>query len=155
MVCSAACISAVHTAENQTHEICQRSRSLGASRGPTVHIVDDDVAVRTGFVRLLRSAGLEVRAYPSVSYFFEQLDKAAPGCILLDITMPDLNGANVLSRLKEQENSLPAIVISARDNKAVHKFVHEIGAKMFLRKPVDDQALIDAINWVTKGNAGH
>jgi FixJ family two-component response regulator len=120
-----------------------------------VHIVDDDVAVRTGFVRLLRSAGLEVCAYPSVGSFLEHLEKAAPGCILLDITMSDLNGTDVLSRLKEQQNTFPAIVVSARDNKAVHKLVHEIGAKMYLRKPVDDQALIDAINWVTRGHAGH
>lgn len=126
---------------------------MNASRGLVVHVVDDDDGVRTGFTRLLRSAGIEVRGYASAERFFEDVDHAAPGCILLDITMPGISGPDALQRLKEKQNSLPVIIVSARDNESVHKLVRDLGAKMFLRKPVDDQALLDAINWVTKGQA--
>ena len=123
---------------------------MSASGGLIVHIVDDDDGVRTGFARLLRSAGLDVRAYPSAEVFLDEVDRLAPGCVLLDITMPGITGPETLQRLKDRRDQLPVIVVSARDNEAIHKLTHEVGAKMFLRKPVDDQALLDAINWVTK-----
>jgi two-component system response regulator FixJ len=127
---------------------------VSAKGGLVVHVVDDDDGVRTGFTRLLRSAGLEVRGYASAERFFDAVGQAdAPGCILLDITMPGISGPEALMRLKEKRNTLPVIVVSARDNEAVHKVVRDLGAKMFLRKPVDDQALLDAINWVTKSQA--
>ena len=115
-----------------------------------VHVVDDDADVRTGFARLLRSAGLEVRAYASAERFLAEVDGAAPGCILLDVTMPGISGPEALAHLKDKRNSLPVIVVSARDTDAVQRLASALGAKMFLRKPVDDQALLDAINWVTK-----
>jgi FixJ family two-component response regulator len=135
-------------------ESSKQERDVSAKGGLVVHVVDDDDGVRTGFTRLLRSAGLEVRGYASAERFFEAVDQAeAPGCILLDITMPGISGPEALMRLKEKRNTLPVIVVSARDNEAVHKAVRDLGAKMFLRKPVDDQALLDAINWVTKEQA--
>jgi FixJ family two-component response regulator len=130
-----------------------RRSNVSTSRGPVVHIVDDDDGVREGFARLLRSAGLEVRAYASADRFLNEVDDTAPGCILLDITMPGIDGPEALQRLKSKHNTLPVIIVSARNNEAIHRLTHELGAKMFLRKPVDDQALLDAINWVTKGHA--
>jgi FixJ family two-component response regulator len=120
-----------------------------------VHVVDDDEDVRGGFTRLLRSAGLEVRAFASAQQFLDQIDSSTSGCILLDVTMPGITGPEALVRLKEKCNSLPVIVVSARDNESVHKVVYALGARMFLRKPVDDQALLDAINWVTTVRADH
>jgi FixJ family two-component response regulator len=52
--------------------------------------------------------------------------------------------------LTAAKSSLPVIIVSGRDNESIHEFVHGLGAEMFLRKPVDDQALLDAIYWVTK-----
>ena len=126
---------------------------MSASGGLVVHVVDDDDGVRTGFTRLLRSAGLDVRAYASADLFLDEVDSIVPGCVLLDITMPGIGGPETLQRLRGKRNLLPVIVVSARDNEAIHRLTHELGAKMFLRKPVDDQALLDAINWVTKGQA--
>jgi len=127
-----------------------RETSVSASGGLIVHVVDDDDGVRTGFTQLLRSAGIDVRAYPSADRFLDEVDSVAPGCVLLDITMPGISGPETLQRLKDKRNLLPVIVVSARDNEAVHRLTHDLGARMFLRKPVDDQALLDAINWVTK-----
>jgi FixJ family two-component response regulator len=121
-----------------------------AARALTIHVVDDDDDVRNAFSRLLRSAGLGVRAYGSAQSFLDQASSSAPGCILLDVTMPGLTGPDVLARLRERENLLPVIVVSARDNEATHTLVRALGAKMFLRKPVDDQALLDAISWITQ-----
>jgi FixJ family two-component response regulator len=130
-----------------------RETSVSTSGGQIVHVVDDDDGVRTGFARLLRSAGIDVRAYPSADRFLDEVDSVAPGCVLLDITMPGISGPGALERLKGKRDLLPVIVVSARDSEAVHRLTHEVGARMFLRKPVDDQALLDAINWVTKGPA--
>jgi len=126
---------------------------VSASGGLVVHVVDDDDGVRTGFARLLRSAGLDVRSYPSADRFLDEVDSAAPGCVLLDIAIPGISGPGTLQRLKDKRDLLPVIVVSARDTEAIHRLTHELGAKMFLRKPVDDQALLDAIAWVTKSQA--
>jgi len=128
-----------------------RETSVSASGGLIVHVVDGDDGVRTGFARLLRSAGLDVRAYPSADRFLDEVDSVAPGCVLLDITIPGISGPETLQRLKDKRDLLPVIVVSASDTEATQRLTHELGAKMFLRKPVDDQALLDAINWVTKG----
>ena len=121
-----------------------------AARALTIHVVDDDDDVRSAFGRLLRSAGLDVRCYGSAQKFLDELDLSAPGCILLDVTMPEITGPEVLARLRERNNTLPVIVVSARDNEGTHSLVRALGAKMFLRKPVDDQALLDAIRWITQ-----
>jgi FixJ family two-component response regulator len=118
-------------------------------RNLVVHVLDDDSAVRNGFARVLHASGLEVRTYETAERFLDDMDGAAPGCILLDITMPGITGQEVMARLREAESLLPIIVVSARDNDSTHHIVRGLGAKMFLRKPVDDQALLDAINWVT------
>ncbi len=124
-----------------------------ATRDLSVHIIDDDSAVRAGFARLLRSAGLDVHAYETAEAFLSRIDEAAPGCILLDVTMPGITGPEAMTRLTAARNSLPVIVVSARDNDSVHDLVRGLGAKMFLHKPVDDQALLDAIHWVSGARA--
>jgi len=128
---------------------------LGASGGMIVHVVDDDEDVRDGFARLLRSVDLQVRAFASAQQFLDEVDNSASGCVLLDVTMPGITGPEVLVRLKEKCNTLPVIIVSARDNESVHKVVYALGARMFLRKPVDDQALLDAIHWVTNVRTDH
>jgi FixJ family two-component response regulator len=120
-----------------------------AEETPVIYIVDDDDDVRRGFVRLIRSVGINARAFASAESFLEVLDDGEHGCILLDITMPRITGQILLARLKKLDNRLPVIVVSARDDEVTRGMVRDLGAKMFLRKPVDDQALIDAINWAT------
>ena len=114
-----------------------------------VYIVDDDAAVRGGFTRLLRSAGLDARPCESADAFLSEVEDLPTACVLLDITMPSMTGTQVQERLRTLKMALPVIAVSARDDEHTRARTRGLGAKMFLRKPVDDQALLDAINWVT------
>lgn len=119
-----------------------------------VYILDDDDAVRCGFARLVRSAGLEPRPFASADQFLAEVSNEARACILLDITMPGMTGMQVQEQLNQMGITLPVITISARDDENTRAFARSLGAKMFLRKPVDDQALLDAINWVCSTSIG-
>lgn len=117
-----------------------------------VYIVDDDRGVRDGFARLLRAAGMDPRPYDSAEQFLAEVREMPRACILLDITMPLVAGPQVQARLNDRRISLPVIAVSARDDEQTRALTRGLGARMFLRKPVDDQALLDAINWVVDGH---
>jgi FixJ family two-component response regulator len=115
-----------------------------------VYIVDDDESVRTALSRLMRSAGIEGRAYESSERFLAEVRNEGYACILVDMTMPRMNGMELIARLKEKGITNPVIALSARDDDEIRQKAKDLGVRFFLRKPVDDQALIDAINWVVK-----
>lgn len=119
-----------------------------------VHIVDDDESVRKGLSRLMRSAGIESHAYASPESFFAETHDEGHACIIMDITMPRMNGLEFGAKLKERGNALPVIAVSARDDNETRHLARDLGVRFFLRKPVDDQALLDAISWVVDGDAG-
>ena len=113
-----------------------------------VFVVDDEESVRKAFSLLLQSAGLPHRVFSSAKQFFEDVDPQAEGCVLLDITMPQVTGLELLKELNQRRSCLRVIAISARDDAETGTLARQLGAQFFLRKPVDDQALIDAIHWV-------
>ena len=119
-----------------------------------VYIVDDDESVRNGLSRLMRSAGLEPRAYALPSQFLDEVRAEPAACVLLDITMPGTTGLEVQARLGEKGINLPVIAVSARDDDETRARARALGAQFFLRKPVDDRALLDAIDWVTGSKRG-
>ena len=116
----------------------------------TVYIVDDDESVRTALSRLMRSAGIESRAYGRSERFLAEVSNDGHACILMDITMPRMNGMELVVQLKNKGIAIPVIAISARDDDETRQLAQDLGVRFFMRKPVDDQALIDAINWVTQ-----
>lgn len=113
-----------------------------------VFIVDDEESVRKGFCLLLRSAGLPHRAFSSAKQFLADVDPQEEGCVLLDITMPQVTGLELQKELTQRKSRLRVIAISARDDAETGFLARKLGAQFFFRKPVDDQALIDAIHWV-------
>lgn len=117
-----------------------------------MHVIEDDESIRRGLSRLLRSIGIKNQFYADAASFLEQFDDGAWSCILMDITMPRMSGLELAARLREQGIKAPIIAISARDDEETLKLTQELGVSFFLRKPVDDQALIDAINWVMRGH---
>jgi FixJ family two-component response regulator len=118
-------------------------------RAGIVYIVDDDDAVRSGLAKLLQSAGLDPRPYECAEDFLGAVRNLRGACILLDITMPRVTGLQLQTQLKERQIDLPVITVSARDDEDTRYWARQLGARMFLRKPVDAQALLDAISWVT------
>lgn len=122
--------------------------------GVTVYIVDDDESVRQGFARLIRSVGFDARVFASPEGFLSEVVDAPCACVLLDISMPHLTGTLVQERLNERKIALPVITVSASDDEPTRDRARRLGARMFLRKPVDDQALLDAISWVTNTPLG-
>ncbi|MBP6595922.1 MAG: response regulator [Arenimonas sp.] len=122
--------------------------------GVTVYIVDDDESVRLGFARLIRSAGYDARVFDSPECFLDDVVDAPFTCILLDISMPRLTGTLVQERLNARNIAIPVITVSATDDERTREHARTLGARLFLRKPVDDQALLDAISWVTNSPFG-
>lgn len=119
---------------------------------PTVvYIVDDDDSVRNGFARLLRAAGLDPRPYATAERFLEEVRAAPRACVLLDLSLPHLAAPQAQICLREKLATLPVIAVSARDDTA---WARSLGVALFLRKPVDDQALLDGIEWVIGGKHG-
>jgi FixJ family two-component response regulator len=122
------------------------------AQGCVVYIVDDDDLVRKGLERLMRAGGFRPKCYESPERFLQEVGPGGPACILLDITMPRMSGLQVQAELKARGIVIPVIAVSARDDDDTRRRARELDAWCFLRKPVDDQALLDAITWVTGPN---
>ena len=112
---------------------------------PTVYVVDDDPDVLKAIERLLESIGLQVAAFSSPHRFLESCDGNAPGCVVLDLALPGLNGLDVQRVLEQRGSALPIVFLTGRGDIAASVQAMKHGAADFLTKPVDDTALIAAI----------
>ncbi|WP_175778214.1 response regulator transcription factor [Burkholderia cenocepacia] len=117
-----------------------------------VAIVDDDEAVRDGLALLLRSVGLPTRCYADAQAFLVDADAAALGCVLLDIRMPGMSGLDALDELRARRE-LPVIVMTGHGNVDACRRAFKRGALDFLRKPVDDDELIDTVQQALRRQA--
>lgn len=123
-----------------------------APAGAVVAIVDDDEAVRDGLALLLRTVGLPTRCFADAQAFLAQADDAALGCVLLDLRMPGMSGLDALDRLGERRD-LPVIVLTGHGNVDACRRAFKRGACDFLRKPVDDDELIDVVQQAIRRHA--
>jgi FixJ family two-component response regulator len=115
-----------------------------------VYLIDDDESVRRALQRLFRSAGLDAKAFSSAEEFLQSGDLSEKGaCIILDIRMPGLTGFDLQEKLASKGILIPVITVSAFDDAETRERARKLGATAFFRKPVDGQALIDAIHWAT------
>src|ERR1700692_2403412 len=113
---------------------------------PFVAVVDDDVSVSRAIKRLLRSTGLAADTFKTGNDFldmFESIPSYRPACIVLDIQMPGLNGLEVQQRLAG--SGIPVIFITAHDEPGVRDPAFKSGAAGYLRKPFNDEVLIEAV----------
>jgi FixJ family two-component response regulator len=115
-------------------------------RPPTVFVVDDEAAVRKAVFRLLDSAEISVALFASPAEYLAKRDPEAPGCLLLDIEMPDLNGLEVQQRLGGRDGMLPIIFLSGRADVPISVKAMKAGAVDFLTKPVRDDVLLAAVH---------
>ena len=112
---------------------------------PLIVIVDDEQSVCRALKRLICSAGLEAEAFTSGAEFFEFLKLKSPDCLVLDLHMPVMSGFDVQARLAQSGSALPVITITGHDTPEVQQRVLAAGAAAYLRKPVSDKILLDAI----------
>jgi FixJ family two-component response regulator len=97
--------------------------------------------------RLLRSAGLEVVTFASARDFLDSDYRRENVCLIVDIQMPDLSGLDLKRELLKAGSTIPVIFITAFDSAAVRQQARQVQAAGYFRKPVDDRALLDAIDW--------
>jgi FixJ family two-component response regulator len=119
---------------------------------PTVFLVDDDPAVLKSLSRLLRSAGFKVSPFQSAQDFLDGENFFAPGCIVLDVAMPGLDGLALQEALVARNSELPVIFLTGHGNIAMGVHAMKVGATDFLTKPVDDQTLLDAVRTAIEKN---
>ena len=116
---------------------------------PHVAIVDDEEPVRKALMRLMRSVGLSVETFGSGPEFLKSIETRLPDCVVLDLHMPHMNGFNVQALLARKYAALPVIIITGHDLPQARERAMENGASAFLRKPVLDHILLDAISAAT------
>src|SRR3954454_17287521 len=122
----------------------------------TVHVIDDDDAVRRAIAMLFRSAGMNAETYPSGAAVLDAipaLRNADAGCVLTDVRMPGLDGLELLRRVKEFEIPAPVVVMTAHGDIAMAVLAMKAGAADFVEKPFDDEILLAAIE-AACGRAG-
>ena len=110
-----------------------------------IAIVDDDESVRRALTRLLRSAGLDVESFPSGDEFLESIPTRRPDCVVLDLHMPGLSGFEVQTRLAKSSTPVPVVIITGHDSTETRARALAAQPLAYLRKPVNDQTLLDAI----------
>ena len=112
---------------------------------PTVYVVDDDPSVLKSLSRLLRSAHLAVATFASPREFLDRHDPRAPGCLVLDVAMPGLDGLQLQSALIAQGSAMPIIFLTGHGDVPMSVQAMKRGAVDFLTKPVNDDDLLQAI----------
>lgn len=112
---------------------------------PSVYVVDDDTDVRTAIEFLLEARGLKVATFESAAQFLESHDPAAPGCIVLDLALPEMSGIELQQALEARCSALPIIFLTGRGDIATSVQAMKRGAADFLTKPVEDDDLIAAV----------
>ena len=114
-------------------------------RPPVVFIVDDDEAVRASLRLLIKSVGLAATACGSAAEFLREYDPEQPGCLVLDVRMPEMTGLELQERLNHQGAVLPVIFITGHGDVTMAVEAMQAGAFDFLQKPFRDQDLIDRV----------
>lgn len=113
-----------------------------------IYIIDDDQSVLKALKLLLKAAGFNATAFFSAREFLEKSHISNNDCIILDLSMPDISGFDLIERLSVKGIDPKIIVITAYDDVEKREQARRMKASAFLTKPVDDQALIDTIRWI-------
>jgi FixJ family two-component response regulator len=111
----------------------------------TVFIVDDDPAVLRGLARLLAAAGYRTRTFASPDAFLSQHDPAEPGCAVLDVSMPDIDGLALQRQLFDSGIERPIIFVTGQGDVPTSVRAMKAGAIDFLTKPVSADSLLEAV----------
>jgi FixJ family two-component response regulator len=112
----------------------------------TVYVVDDDESIRRALKRLLRSAGYHAITFDSAEEFMEATSCRGEGCLILDIRLPGMTGLDLQEKLASLGAKYPVIFMTAHDNPQWQERAKKAGAVAYLKKPFDEQSLLNAIH---------
>jgi two-component system response regulator FixJ len=112
---------------------------------PIVHIVDDDLGVRTSMRALVEVVQLDSRVYASAEDYLDRLEPLQHGCLATDLQMPGMSGIELLRHLRGKKIDIPAIIISGSADVPAMIQIMKLGAIDMLEKPVDHTAFILAV----------
>ena len=119
---------------------------MSSARPSTIFIIDDDASIRISIQGLLKSVGLQSESFASASEFLSSGAAVRPGCLVLDVRLPGLNGLEFQRKLAEAGIEMPIIFITAHGDIPMSVKAIKSGAVEFLTKPFRDQDLLDAID---------
>ena len=127
------------------------------SRPPLIAVVDDDVSVRESLPGLLMTYGFSATAFESARAFLDSATLAATDCLVLDVSMPDMTGPELLLELAGMRMRIPVVFITAHASEEVRSALLGQGAVACLSKPFTEASLIDALRAALPGTApdGH
>jgi FixJ family two-component response regulator len=111
----------------------------------TVYVIDDDESIRRALKRLLRSMGYHAVTFESAEDFMEATSCRGEGCLVLDIRLPGMTGLDLQEKLASSGAKYPVIFMTAHDNTQWQERAKKAGAVAYLRKPFDEQSLLNAI----------
>ncbi|WP_340115580.1 response regulator transcription factor [Pelagibius sp. 7325] len=118
---------------------------LQSDQKAIVHIVDDDSSIREALQDLCRSIGIETRGYATAQDFFAATVADTPGCLIIDIRLPDMNGLDLQAQLTRAGVRLPVVMMTGYGDVPMSVRAMKSGAVDFLQKPFKDQDMLDAV----------
>lgn len=119
---------------------------------PTVHVVDDDDAVRQALALLISTVGLRVVTWAHPEEFLAGFDRASVGAIVLDLRMPGLSGLSVIERLRQLGADQPVVMLTGHGTVDLCRRAFKAGAVEFFEKPVGDDQLLEALNLAVRAH---
>ncbi|MBP0580423.1 response regulator transcription factor FixJ [Labrys sp. LIt4] len=111
-----------------------------------VFIIDDDAAVRDSLAFLLSTSGFAVTPFETAEHFLDALPRLGFGCVITDIRMPDIDGIELLKRVKATAGHLPVIVMTGHGDVPLAVEAMKLGAIDFMEKPFEDERLINVLH---------
>jgi FixJ family two-component response regulator len=117
---------------------------------PLISVIDDDASVRDGVESLVRSLGYTVATFSSAEEYLESGLARDSSCLITDLAMRGMSGADLQERLVAQGSVIPVIIMTASRDEGLRSRVLSAGARGYLRKPFGDQQLIDCLANVLK-----
>jgi FixJ family two-component response regulator len=120
---------------------------------PIVFVVDDDISVRESLESLIKFAGWQPETFASAGEFLARPRTATPNCLVLDISLPDLNGLELQKLIASERTDMPIIFITGHGDVPMTVQAMKGGAVEFLTKPFDDEVLLNAIRHAIKRSA--
>lgn len=122
---------------------------------PVIYIVDDDRMARESLKWLVESAHLQVQEFECGEIFLQKIKPNDPGCVVLDVRMPDINGMELFSRLKEKKIDLPVIIVTGHADVAMAVRAMKAGVFDFVEKPYNEALMLELIQSAISRDKNH